>query len=106
MEFLVCERLATDLIIGCDYFDLHVEEILPWKLLFKLDDRTNVPIVRNASATPPNSPMMPPELVLVKTPSRRNTSVSVTNCVTLKPGANARTDVATRREGTVNIEPI
>jgi len=105
-EFLVCERLATDLILGCDYCDRHVEAILPRKRLVKLDDGTTVPIVRKASARPPGSPKLPPELVLGKTPSRRNPSVWVTKRVTLKPGTHTWVDVATRREGTINIEPI
>ena len=87
-EFLVCERLATDLILGCDYCDRHVEEILPRKRLIKLDDGTTVPIVRKASARPPNAPRLPPELVLSKNPSRRNPSVWVTMRLKLKPGTH------------------
>lgn len=43
----VVKHLATDLKLGCDYCDGHVEAIKPQQRIMKLDDGASVPIVQN-----------------------------------------------------------
>lgn len=40
------KRLATSLILGCDFCDKHIEAIRPWKRLVKLEDGTTITIIR------------------------------------------------------------
>lgn len=43
----VVERTATQIILGCHYWDKHVEIILPRQRIVKLTDPTMVPIFWN-----------------------------------------------------------
>lgn len=47
VTFNVVERLATNILLSCDYCDRHVEAIKPGQRLVGLEDGTTVPIVRN-----------------------------------------------------------
>ena len=49
VQFLVAEKLATAIILGCDYCDQHVECIKPQRRIIEMDDGSTTPIVRRAS---------------------------------------------------------
>ena len=40
IQFYVVERLSTDVILGCDFCDKHVETIRPRRRIVELDDST------------------------------------------------------------------
>ena len=46
VPFLVVDRLSTQVILGCDFCDKHVESIRPRQRVIVMDDGTTVPIVR------------------------------------------------------------
>ena len=52
VRFIVVPRLAVDVIIGCDFFDKHIEAIRPRKCIVKLGDGTAVQIVRRSDKRP------------------------------------------------------
>ena len=59
VEFIVCERLAAAVILGCDFMDRFVEAIYPRRKTIEMDDGTTVPIVRRPLKRPPQSPPLP-----------------------------------------------
>ena len=61
IHFNVVERLATEVIIGCDYCDDHVEYIRPRKQEVELADGTIVPIIRQPDRRAPDAVPLPPE---------------------------------------------
>jgi len=48
-KFYVVEKLATDVLLGCDYCDKFVEAIKQRKRVVELEDGTEVPIIRKPS---------------------------------------------------------
>lgn len=46
IDFIVCESLATPVILGCDFRDRFVESIHPRSRKVTFDDGTEVPIFR------------------------------------------------------------
>ena len=48
-QFLVAKDLATAIVLGCNYFDQHVECIKPRRRIIEMDDGSTTPIVRRAS---------------------------------------------------------
>ena len=73
VKFNVVERLGTDVILGCDYCDKHVESIRPRKRLVELDDGSTVPILKrpegratNAVPLPAKQEYVPPERTFIR----------------------------------------
>lgn len=50
VDFIVCERLAASLILGCDFSDRFVQTIYPRKKEMKFNDGTMAPICRKPKA--------------------------------------------------------
>lgn len=46
LPFYVTDKLAMDVILDCDLYDRHVEEILPKKPFVELDDGTTLITIR------------------------------------------------------------
>ena len=46
VSFYAVESLCTQVLLGCDFCDKHVESIRPLKRVVELDDGTTVPIIR------------------------------------------------------------
>ena len=46
VDFIVCDRLAADIVLGCDFCDRYIEAIRPRQRAVELEDGTLVPIVR------------------------------------------------------------
>ena len=59
--FIVCERLAAPVILGCEFNDRFVEAIYPRRKLVELDDGTKVPIVRKPARRAVDHPPLPSE---------------------------------------------
>lgn len=45
-NFNVVERLATNILLGCDFCNRHIEAIKPTQRIVELDDGTTVLIIR------------------------------------------------------------
>lgn len=51
------EKLATSVILGCDFFDRHVEAMLPQRLNIEMEDGSTVPIIRKPSGRQSGAPV-------------------------------------------------
>ncbi len=105
VHFNVVQNLGTNVILGCDFLDKHVDAIRPRKREVPLDDGTRVPILRKHTPSKWYRTMIPePEPASEKIVN--NTSkVKVLTPVVLKPGAQTWVEVATTISGTVLMEP-
>ena len=106
LEFVVCQKLACPVVLGCDYMDRFVEAILPRKRLVELDDGTTVPITRRPMRRPPNSPPLPVEQEYTTSGGRTSPKVRVAKAVELQPGTQTFVEVTTERHGTMVLQPI
>ena len=57
--FIVCERFAAPVILGCEFNDKFVQSIYPRRKVVQLDDGTKIPIVRKPAARAANAPPLP-----------------------------------------------
>ena len=60
-DFIVCETLAAEVVLGAAFMDKCVEAILPRKKSVELIDGSTVPIVRKPWGRPPTAPPLPDE---------------------------------------------
>ena len=105
VKFNVVERLGTDIILGCDFCDKHVEAIRPRKRLVELDDGSSVPILKRPEGRAKNAIPLPAEQEYVSPKGRSSDRVYSTQKVVLKPGQQNWITVKTPQSGLVSIEP-
>ena len=105
VRFNVVEKLGTDVIIGCDYCDKHIEAIRPRKRVVEMDDGTTVPIIRKPSGRSIDSVPLPEEQEWIPAKGRRGGKVHVTESVTLPPETQTWVKVRTEEHGLVMIDP-
>lgn len=103
VTFIVCDKLATDVLLGCEYCDKYIEAIKPRKREVELDDGTTVPIIRNPSARSTRSVPLPPDQRTAPFVPRSRKIWAARKYI-LKPGTHTPIEVACRQSGTVMVQ--
>lgn len=101
----VVQNLGTDVILGCEYLDKHVESIRPRKRLVTLYDGTTVPILRGQNPSKFFKTMIPEPEADVARATRKQDKVRVQTHVSLKPGSQTWVEAVTTVSGTIWMEP-
>ena len=104
VRFNVVERLGTDVIIGCDYLDKHVEAIRPRKRAIEMDDGTTVPIIRGATSHKSILKAIPEEDQKLAKSTRTSRCIHVVRATTIKPNTQAWVEVQTQTSGLILVE--
>ena len=104
-DFVVCETLAAEVIIGADYMDRFVEAILPRKKCVELADGSTVPIVRRPLARPPSAPPLPPDQEYQESGGRVSNKLRVETPVKLEPAMQTWVSVVSPRHGVMVVQP-
>ena len=104
-EFIVCERLAAPVIVGCDFCDRFVEAIYFRKKTIELDDGSTVPIERRPLKRSPNSPPLPTSQEYVKAEGRTSPKVRVAQNIILPPETQTWVSVKSERHGVMVLQP-
>ena len=104
-EFIVCERLAAPVIVGCDFCDRFVEAIYPRKKTIELDDGSTVPIVRRPLKRSPKSPPLPISQEYAKAEGRTSPKVRVAQNIILPPETQTWVSVKSERHGVMVLQP-
>lgn len=105
VQFNVVDNLGTDVIIGCDYLDKHVEAIRPRQRSVELADGTTIPIVRGATSRNSIHPSIPKEEQVLPKKKGNSRRIHVVKPVILKPNTQTWVDVKTNTHGLVLITP-
>ena len=100
VAFLVCERLAAGVVLGCDFMDRFAEAVYPRRKTIELDDGSSVSITRRPLRRPPTAPPLPASQEFAKAGSRTSPRVSVTWPFVLEPGT--QTFVTVTSSGTAS----
>ena len=85
-KFIVCERLAAPVILGCDFNDKFVEAIYPRRKMVELDDGTKVPIVRKPAIRRADAPPLSSEQEYDNNSGRISLKLKVSRPVIIQPG--------------------
>ena len=104
-EFIVCERLADPVILGCDFCDRFIEAIYPRKRLVELDDGSTVPIVRRPLKRDSTAPPLPAAQEYTPAKGRASPKVKCSRAVILQPGTQTWVEVTTDRNGLLVVQP-
>ena len=104
-KFIVCERLAAPVILGCDVNDKFVEAIYPRRKVVELYDGTKVPIVRKPAARRADAPPLPSEQEYDNDPGRVSPKLKVSRPVIIQPGTQVWVHVTNGRTGLSVLEP-
>ena len=108
VEFIVCERLAAPVILGCDFCDRFVEAIFPRKRLIEMDDGTTVPITRRSLRHPykqVRTDLKKDEAEKLPYGRRVSLKLRVAKNVVLPPETQTWVTVTTKRHGLAVIQP-
>lgn len=100
----IVEHLAT-ILLGCEYFDPHVEAIKPRQRIVELEEGTAVPIIRNAGGRIRNVITLPEVRKFPKGAKRASTGIRVSQKVILKLETQNVVDVITDQKGSIVVEP-
>ncbi len=106
VTFYVAERLATTVILGCDFCDRYIESIRPRRRLIQLDDGSTVPIVRKPDKRADNSVPLPEDQEFTPRKGRISPKVTVHKNVTIQPQRQTWVEVVTDVPGLISVEPI
>ena len=104
-EFILCERLAAPVIVGCDFCDLFVEAIYSRKETIELDDGSTLPIVRRPLKRSPKSPPLPTSQEYVKAEGRTSPKVRVSQNIILPPETQTWVSVKSENHGVMVLQP-
>lgn len=105
VTFNVVERLGTDVILGCDFCDSHVEAIRPRLRVIELTDGTAVPIIKGPPKRSSNLVPLPKEQEFVAPTGRASRKICVNKTITLEPQAHTWVPISTPQVGLVQVEP-
>ena len=100
ISFYVVERLTTQIILGCDFCDKHVEEIKPRQRLVEMDDGSTITILRT-SVRKANAVPLPPEQEFVRQKKRLSARLTVVQPVVFQPGTHILVKVRSKLQGLV-----
>ena len=106
VNFLVAKKLATSVILGCDFCDRHVESIRPRDRTVVMDDGSTVPIIRKSSASVGDDTKGTVEEELAPAAPRCSPRIRVTKRVKLQPDTQTWVEVVTKRQGLILVEPV
>jgi len=106
ISFYVVERLATSVILGCNFCDKHVEAIRPRLRLVEMDDGTTIPIIRRPEAARLNDAPIPEEQRWVPNKRRSSRGINVVETTVLQPGEQTWVKVASPAHGLILVEPV
>ena len=99
----VVDKLATDIIFGCDYMDKHVQSLLPRRRIVELAGGSTVPII-NRFTNPSGKPTVIPDDEKLPPAERRvSNKINTTNQIILEPESNTWVEVDSKNEGLVHI---
>ena len=84
--FIVCERLAAPVILGCEFNDKFVEAIYPRRKVVELDDGTKIPIVRKPAARAASATPLPSEQEYAPDAGRISPTLKVSRVVEIPAG--------------------
>ena len=104
-KFYVVEKLATDVLLGCDYCDKYVEAIKPRKRVVEMEDGTEVPIIRKPSTRSKEAAPLPYEEVEKATLPPAKTRICPTKKHRLEPGTQTVVEVTCERQGDIVVRP-
>ena len=102
--FIVCQRLAAPVILGCEFNDKFVEAIYPRRKLVELDDGTKVPIVCKPVARDANDPPLPSEQEYAPEAGRISSKLKVSRAEEILAGTQTRVYVTSGRTGLSVLE--
>lgn len=105
VQFKVNERVGTDVILGCDFCDKHVEAIRPRQREVELDDGTRVPIVKAMHARTQREILLPEYQVNEPARQRISDKIGVVKAKTRHPGHQNWVEVTSDRTGLILIAP-
>eukprot|EP00171_Calliarthron_tuberculosum_P022177 IDg22177t1 len=97
-EFLVCERLAAPVILGCTHMDRHVRAIFPMEKRILLQDGSSETIVRRPLRRPPTLKRPGNSQEKLQVP-RLSNRVRVVRGETIAPGEQRWIRVSSRLSG-------
>ena len=103
-QLLVAEKLATAVILGCDYCDQHVESIKPRRRIIEMDYGSTTPIVRRAWQSQVES-LLPEEQMDKERKKSNSPKFMVTEYTRLRPECQNFVTVTTRREDVIMVGP-
>ena len=103
-DFIVCERLAAPLIVGCDLCDKYVEAIYPRRRTVELADGSTIPIVRRPMKRHASAPPLP-AVQEHAAQGRDTTKVKVCKAVKLLPWTQTWVNVTTPKSGLILLQP-
>ena len=105
VEFIVCERLATTMILGADFCDRYVEAIRPRKKQVELDDGTIVPIVRKPAKRSKDQVKLRTTAEYNDKEGRISPQVKMAETIRVPPRLHRLVKVVSQRSGFVVIQP-
>ena len=104
VQFLVAEKLAKVIILGCDYCDQHLESIKPLRRIIEIDDGSTTPIVRYASRSQVEA-LLSEEHMDKERKKSTWPKIKVNKFTRLPPESQTFVTVTTRREGVIMVGP-
>ena len=106
-QFIVCEQLAVDVILGCQFCDQYVEAIRPRDRTVVLNDRSVVPIEQMSISRAKRAAQGKPEAQSLATPKKENPDIKlrVSRPAVIQPGTQAWVNVQCPSTGVIYIEP-
>ncbi len=106
IPFYVVERLATDVILGCDFCDKHIVAIRPRQRKVDLDDGTSLPIIRRPETRRFGDVPLPEAQRYVPAKGRAKRDITVAEPVTVQPDQQSWVTVETDVRGLILVEPL
>lgn len=104
VTFIVAKQLATSLILGCDFSDLHVDAIRPRRCQVKMDNRSIVPIVRQPRDCQSELSLLEDDDSSKQQKNRSSPKIKVTKSVVLKSDQQTRVEVVSKRDGLMLVD--
>lgn len=104
VRFNVVEHLATQVILGCDYFDKHIESIHPRQRIVELADGTIVLIIRKPSPRAWDAIPLSEEQAYEPAHQLTGSKISVLEPTTLEPESTNLVMVSLQRYVLITVE--
>lgn len=105
VDFIVCHKPATPVILGTDYSDRFVEAIRPRTKAVELANCLTVPIARRPPKRALSAKPLPPELEPTLKDGRASPKVIVAKRMTIPAQSQTFVPVTTDRRGLIVVEP-
>ena len=106
VEFIVCDSLAAPIILGCEFFEKHVEAIPPRQRLLELEDGTTIPIFRKPLGRVRKAPPLPVAQECEEGVIRSDHNAKVAKATEIPALSQAFVSVTSLRDGYSIVEPV